>query len=109
MGKLTDKAVQAAQTRKHADGDGLALVVKENGARLWWFRYRFGGKEKTLGLNGAESSAPFFIRASEANSQKKHFQSPAILRAASCISMNATFRPIWMVVGPKRTRQLLGK
>jgi integrase len=26
------------------------LIVKPNGTKLWWFRYRFGGKEKTLAL-----------------------------------------------------------
>lgn len=54
MGKLSDKAVQAAKPKekqyKLADGDGLALIVKPNGTKLWWFRYRFGGKEKTLAL-----------------------------------------------------------
>lgn len=52
--KLTDKAVQAASTdgqkrRKLADGGGLALVVKPN-SKVWWFRYRFAGKEKTYSL-----------------------------------------------------------
>lgn len=54
MGKLNDKAVQAAKPEENqykiADGDGLALIVKPNGTKLWWFRYRFGGKEKTLAL-----------------------------------------------------------
>lgn len=54
MGKLNDKAVQAAKPEekqyKIADGDGLALIIKPNGTKLWWFRYRFGGKEKTLAL-----------------------------------------------------------
>ena len=50
MGKLNDKAVQAADVGKHADGEGLTLVVKDNGTRVWWFRYRFGGKEKTLSI-----------------------------------------------------------
>lgn len=54
MGRLNDKAVQAAKPEakqyKIADGDGLALIVKPNGTKLWWFRYRFGGKEKTLAL-----------------------------------------------------------
>ncbi len=54
MGRLTDKAIQAAQPRekpyKLADGDGLALVVQPTGKKLWWLRYRFSGKEKTLSL-----------------------------------------------------------
>lgn len=52
--KLTDKAVRAASAdgqkrRKLADGGGLTLVVKPN-SKVWWFRYRFAGKEKTYSL-----------------------------------------------------------
>lgn len=55
MGKLTEKQIQAAQPssdkpQKISDGDGLTLVVQPNGTKLWWFRYRFGGKPKTLSL-----------------------------------------------------------
>lgn len=54
MGKLNDKAVAAAQPRdkqyKISDGDGLSLIVQPNGKKLWWFRYRFASKEKTLSL-----------------------------------------------------------
>ena len=54
MGKLNDKAVAAKQpqekTQVFADGDGLTLVVKPTGAKLWWVRYRFDGKAKTLSL-----------------------------------------------------------
>jgi integrase len=52
MGKLSDKAVQAAATKNKqygiSDGDGLTLIVKTTGSKLWWLRYRFGGKAKTL-------------------------------------------------------------
>jgi integrase len=52
--KLTDKKIQAAeadgqQRRKLADGGGLTLVIKQN-SKVWWFRYRFAGKEKTYSL-----------------------------------------------------------
>jgi len=54
MGKLHDKTVQAAEKRekqyKLPDGDGLILLVRTSGAKLWQLRYRFGGKEKTLSL-----------------------------------------------------------
>lgn len=54
MGKLNDKAVQAAQPRVKQygipDGDGLALIVKPSGVKVWWLRYRFGGKAKTLSI-----------------------------------------------------------
>jgi hypothetical protein len=39
MGKLSDRAVQTAKPRekqyKLADGDGLTLVVKPSGSKLW--------------------------------------------------------------------------
>lgn len=56
MGKLNDKAVAAKTAGKeqasYSDGDGLTLIVKPlpAGTKLWWFRYRFGGKAKTLSL-----------------------------------------------------------
>ncbi len=54
MGKLTDKAVQAAQPREKqygiSDGDSLSLIIRPNGTKFWWFRYRYGGKAKTLSI-----------------------------------------------------------
>ena len=54
MGKLSDKAIQAAKPtekqQKLSDGDGLILLVRASGKKLWQLRYRFGGKEKTLSL-----------------------------------------------------------
>ncbi len=51
---LTDKAIQAAKARsrpyKLADGEGLTLLVKPNGSKLWRFRYRYQGREKMLGF-----------------------------------------------------------
>lgn len=35
------------QTR-HADGEGLSLLLKPNGSKLWRFRYRFVGKQKDI-------------------------------------------------------------
>lgn len=56
MGKLNDKAVagKVAGVKQvgYADGGGLTLIVKPlpAGSKLWWFRYRFNGKAKTLSL-----------------------------------------------------------
>ncbi|GAB3288802.1 tyrosine-type recombinase/integrase [Parahaliea aestuarii] len=36
--------------RKLADGGGLYLLVQPNGAKYWRYKYRYGGKEKTLAL-----------------------------------------------------------
>lgn len=52
MGKLNDKAVAAAKPGekdyKLTDGDGLHLLVKTNGSKLWRLKYRIAGKEKLL-------------------------------------------------------------
>lgn len=52
MGKLNDKAVSAAKPSekdyKVSDGDGLFLLVKTNGSKLWRLKYRYDGKEKLM-------------------------------------------------------------
>src|SRR5262245_6652061 len=52
--KLTVAAVQhakpAAKRYRMADGHGLTLNVEPWGSKLWWFRFRFAGKEQTLAL-----------------------------------------------------------
>ena len=35
---------------KLADGDGLFLVILPNGSKLWRFRYRFNGAERSLSI-----------------------------------------------------------
>lgn len=54
MGKLTDKFIQSLKPterqQKFSDGDGLILLVKPTGTKLWQLRYRFGGKEKTFSI-----------------------------------------------------------
>lgn len=49
---LTDTAIRnlkpSDRPRKHADGEGLYLLVNPNSSKLWRMKYRFGGKEKTL-------------------------------------------------------------
>lgn len=54
MGKLNDKLILAAKQRdksyKLSDGDGLTLIIKPTGAKLWWLRYRVDGKEKTYSI-----------------------------------------------------------
>ena len=68
--KLTDVKVRNAKAKvkdyRLTDGHGLHLFVKENGSKLWRYRYEFNGKEKTDVLrslprhhsgNGSASSA----------------------------------------------------
>jgi len=51
---LTATAIKNAKPRdkdyKLYDEKGLYLLVKKNGAKYWRFKYRFGGKEKSLAL-----------------------------------------------------------
>lgn len=52
--KLDAKTVENAPKRpkayKLSDGDGLHLLIRPNGSKLWRFRYRYGGRENMLGL-----------------------------------------------------------
>jgi len=49
---LTQLQITAAKPKAEpytlADGQGLALFVQPSGAKLWRFRYRYGGTAKTL-------------------------------------------------------------
>ncbi len=39
-----------AKPYKKPDRRGLYLLIKQNGSRLWYLKYRFRGKEKKLSL-----------------------------------------------------------
>ncbi|MGK4333559.1 tyrosine-type recombinase/integrase [Lonsdalea quercina] len=49
---LNDSKIRAAKSRtksyKLSDSQGLYLTVSASGAKLWYFRYRLGGKENRL-------------------------------------------------------------
>lgn len=51
---LSSLAIQNARPRERfyllTDGNGLHLLVKPSGSRLWRLRYRFGGKQNMLSL-----------------------------------------------------------
>lgn len=51
---LTDSKIRSAKphdkTFKITDSHGLYLLVSTSGSRLWYFRYRFDGKENRLAL-----------------------------------------------------------
>ncbi|HAU5649366.1 tyrosine-type recombinase/integrase [Serratia marcescens] len=52
--KLNARQVDAAKPKdkpyKLADGGGLYLLIKPNGGKYWWLKYRVAGKEKLLAL-----------------------------------------------------------
>jgi hypothetical protein len=46
--KEIDSAKPNGKPYKLADGGGLCVFVASSGAKLWRWRYRFDGKEKTM-------------------------------------------------------------
>lgn len=50
---LTPLAVKNAKAGRHADGNGLHLLVKESGARSWVYRFMLNGKSRDIGLGAA--------------------------------------------------------
>lgn len=50
---LSAQAVKHAKPGRHADGNGLHLLVKETGARSWVYRFMLNGKSRDIGLGSA--------------------------------------------------------
>lgn len=52
--RLTDRQCRAARAKARiyykADGNGLRLQIRPDGAKYWMLRYKIGGKESTAGL-----------------------------------------------------------
>jgi integrase len=52
MGELSDTKIRNAKPADKqytiADGQGLSILVRPNGTKFWLYRYRFGGKRKTM-------------------------------------------------------------
>ncbi|WP_035730434.1 tyrosine-type recombinase/integrase, partial [Gluconobacter thailandicus] len=83
---LTDVAVRKAAPKesqyKLSDAQGLYLLVKPNGTKLWRLKYRFGGKEKTLSFGSyPEVSLINARRAREsARDELRNGQDPSLTR-----------------------------
>jgi integrase len=56
MGRLTPMQVKAAKTGRLTDGDGLMLVMRENGARRWVLRIQAEGRRRDFTLGEADTS-----------------------------------------------------
>src|ERR1700693_3959816 len=50
MARLTERTVPNAQSARHSDGDGLQLVVGDNGRKKWVLRYQVRGVRRDKGL-----------------------------------------------------------
>lgn len=76
---------------RHADGNGLYLVIDESGARRWLFLFRWQGKLKEMGLGGlsAVSLADARAKASEARRQLDAGENPIEARRKAKASQEA--------------------
>ncbi len=54
MGRLTATGVRNAKPGRHADGDGLYLLVKPTGGRSWLLRVQVDGRRRDIGLGSVE-------------------------------------------------------
>jgi integrase len=57
MPKLTAVSVRNAKPGRHADGDGLYLLVKPTGGRSWLLRVQVDGQRRDIGLGAVDTSA----------------------------------------------------
>jgi integrase len=57
MGKLTALTVKTKKPGRHADGDGLYMLVKPTGAKSWLIRVQVDGKRRDVGLGTVDTSA----------------------------------------------------
>lgn len=57
MPKLTALTVKSAKPGRHADGNGLYLLVKPTGGRSWLLRVQVDGKRRDIGLGTVDTSS----------------------------------------------------
>jgi hypothetical protein len=73
MDELSDtkmrNATPADKKYAIADGQGLSVVVRPNGIKLWLYRYRFGGKRKNMSF-GTFSASDTAAREKRHNAEK---------------------------------------
>ena len=100
---LTDVAVRKAAPKespyKLSDSQGLYLLVKPNGTKLWRLKYRFGGKEKALSFGAyPEVSLINARRAREsAREELRNGQDPSLTRQqkrAEAVRTDNQFRTV---------------
>lgn len=109
MGRLTVMAVKALKTPgRHADGDGLYLVIKTGGARSWVLLHQLNGKRREYGLGSAKTVSLAEARQKAAETRKliQAGEDPVEAKRASRRILEAmpTFRKAAMAVHIERER-----
>jgi integrase len=108
---LTDKAIQAAKPKtrpyKLADGEGLTLLVKPIGSKLWRFRYRHEGREKMLGFGSYPDTSAKLAREKRDQARKLLAQGldPSGTRQAEKAARGNTFEAVaheWLALQKER-------
>jgi integrase len=102
MARLTDRAVKTAGVGRHGDGDGLNLIVSENGRRKWVLRFQINGARRDMGLGSypAVTLAEARMAAADARKQIAQDVDPLAARAAARKAAKPipTFRDIAQIV-----------
>jgi integrase len=102
MARLTDRAVKTVGVGRHGDGDGLNLIVSENGRRKWVLRFQMNGARRDMGLGSypAVSLAEARMAAADARKQIAQDVDPLAARAAARKAAKPipTFRDISRIV-----------
>jgi integrase len=66
INKLSARAVETFKAPgRYSDGGNLYLSISENGGRRWVFMYRFGGRQREMGLGSASRAGTSLARARE--------------------------------------------
>jgi hypothetical protein len=89
LSDIQAKALKPGTKRKRfKDGSGLFLVVSPSGAKWFEFRYRFCGRETSIGLGGypETSLAEARIKAAAAREKLKDGENPSAERKAVKVS-----------------------
>src|SRR5215217_3603004 len=69
--RLSARAVATLATPgRHADGDGLYLIVDASGAKRWAFIFRRHGKLREMGLGGSKDVSLLEAREKAAEARK---------------------------------------
>jgi integrase len=92
VNRLTARTVATIRTPgRHADGNGLYLVVDPSGARRWLYLFRWQGKLKEMGLGGTTlvSLAEARSRAAEARRLVHEGTNPIEARRAASATAGA--------------------
>ncbi len=108
---LTDRAILVAKPApkpfKLADRDGLTLLVKPNGSKLWRFRYQYEGREKMIGV-GIYPDTPLKLAREKVGDARKLLAAgidPSGNRQAERIARGNTFELVareWLALQKKK-------